>query len=262
MSTAIPDRPFLTRIGDLAQDLSVQAAVLDRFGVIVAVNEHWQRAGEVRHPTLPEFGRIGENYFRNCAFADPLSPRLIRGLSQVISGEIDRLSLVYSHENDNNGQNIYFLLLAFPHPEASGYIVVMHVDVTILTSVFTNYSRDAVPHDAVDKPLASAARPTAQPAGGSEQALLALIEEASKLGRPPHSQLQRKERHVPLSKRQTDVLTLMTKGLTNAEIAQELGLSLNTVKVYVSGILARLGLQSRAQVLHWALARHEDEDDG
>lgn len=202
-----------------------------------------------------EFGKIGENYFRNCAFADPLSPRLIRGLSQVISGEIDRLSVIYSDGSDNDSQDTFFLLLAFPHRENAGHIVVMHIDITVLTAIFSLYRKEAVPDDkAGDFSVPSA------PAFEAEHALFALVEEASKLGSQGQSQLERKDRSTPpLSKRQMDVLALMTKGMTNAEIAQQLGLSLNTVKVYVSGILARLGLQSRAQVLHWALTRRRDE---
>ena len=62
-------------------------------------------------------------------------------------------------------------------------------------------------------------------------------------------------RHPLLSKRQSEVLALMVRGLTNAEIASALGLSPNTIKIHVSAIMARLGLDTRAQVIHWALTR-------
>ncbi|RAI31633.1 hypothetical protein CH338_25500 [Rhodoplanes elegans] len=51
----------------------------------------------------------------------------------------------------------------------------------------------------------------------------------------------------------------MTNGLTNVEIARQLGLSPNTVKIHVSGILARLGLPSRTQAVHWALTQGRTE---
>jgi DNA-binding CsgD family transcriptional regulator len=259
MSPAAPDTPFLMQeLGDIAKDLLVQAAILDRFGVIVAVNEQWKRYAEATGLALPEYG-IGENYLRHCAFADPLSPRLIRGLSQVMSGAIDRLSLIYSCD----GHKTSFLLLAFPHPESPHHIVVMHIDVTVLVSIFATHPRDAAADDTAGD---HSAHSVGQPVGTAEHALLALVEESSKRGHLAQGQRQRKEsqrkesHHPPLSKRQMEVLKLMAKGMTNAEIAHDLGLSLNTVKVYVSGILARLGLQSRAQVLHWALTRHEDDD--
>lgn len=266
MSIAAPGKPFLMRkLGDIAKDLPVHAAILDRFGVIVAVNEQWKRFGEVRGLALPEHG-IGENYLRHCAFADPLSPRLIRGLSQVISGEANRMSVVYSCDSETADQQTWFLLLAFPHPESSDHLVVMHIDVTVLVSILSMYRRDVGADDlAGDHAADSAAAGDALPSGAAAQALLSLIGEASEQRHFPHGPSQRGEskdsRHPPLSKRQMEVLALMAKGKTNAEIAHELSLSLNTVKVYVSGILARLGLQSRAQVLHWALTRRKDDAD-
>ncbi|RAI44501.1 hypothetical protein CH341_08830 [Rhodoplanes roseus] len=67
------------------------------------------------------------------------------------------------------------------------------------------------------------------------------------------------DRQPPLSKRQWQVLSLMTNGMTNVEIARQLGLSPNTVKIHVSGILARLGLPSRTQAVHWALTQGRPE---
>jgi len=52
-----------------------------------------------------------------------------------------------------------------------------------------------------------------------------------------------------LSRRQRDVLRLLLKGQPNRDIAAELGLSENTVKVHVTAILRALGKKSRAQVI-------------
>lgn len=257
MSTALSGTPFASdKIGDFAKDLRVQTAILDRSGVIVATNEQWQRLGKARRPAHPEYGSIGDSYFRNCAFADPLSPRLIRGLAQVTSGEIERLSIVYSWNDPCDGRQHHVLLLAFPHPEISDHIVVMHVDVSVLTAILTNFPRKSAGNEPAGNRSGSS---TASAAGGTEDALRALIAEAT-MENVPHLQMPRKDRHPVLSRRQSEVLARMTKGMSNAEIAQDLGLSLNTVKVHVSGILARLGMQSRAQVLHWALAVHPADD--
>lgn len=43
------------------------------------------------------------------------------------------------------------------------------------------------------------------------------------------------------------MLQMMAQGLTNKEIAYQLNLSEKTVKVHVSIILAKLGMQSRTQ---------------
>jgi two-component system response regulator DevR len=50
-----------------------------------------------------------------------------------------------------------------------------------------------------------------------------------------------------LSQRERDVLALITDGLTNKEIGERLFLSEKTVKNYVSGLLAKLGMQRRTQ---------------
>lgn len=55
-----------------------------------------------------------------------------------------------------------------------------------------------------------------------------------------------------LSERELEVLTLVTQGKNNREIARALHLSEGTVKNYVSQILARLGVRDRTQAALWA----------
>jgi DNA-binding NarL/FixJ family response regulator len=58
-----------------------------------------------------------------------------------------------------------------------------------------------------------------------------------------------------LSVRELEVLRLIARGLENAEIAQELGISPRTAKNHVSNILAKLGLPNRIQAAIYAVRR-------
>ncbi|GAB3374102.1 hypothetical protein GCM10027431_26380 [Lysobacter rhizosphaerae] len=67
--------------------------------------------------------------------------------------------------------------------------------------------------------------------------------------------LFRQEREVlgsdsqPLTRRESDVLRLIGRGLTNKEIARELGLSVATVKHHVHNVLEKLGLPRRTHAM-------------
>jgi len=50
-----------------------------------------------------------------------------------------------------------------------------------------------------------------------------------------------------LSERETEILKLVARGLSNKEIALRLSLTEGTVKNYVSAILQKLGVQDRTQ---------------
>jgi two-component system, NarL family, response regulator LiaR len=58
-----------------------------------------------------------------------------------------------------------------------------------------------------------------------------------------------------LSSRELDVLRLIARGMENAEIAHELGISPRTAKNHVSNILAKLGLPGRVQAAIYAVRR-------
>lgn len=56
-----------------------------------------------------------------------------------------------------------------------------------------------------------------------------------------------------LSPREVEVMTLISRGRTNAQIARELFLSEKTVKNHINRIFAKLGVEDRAQAVSWWL---------
>ncbi len=70
----------------------------------------------------------------------------------------------------------------------------------------------------------------------------------------------RDESPIPaLSLREGQVLGLIAEGLTNREIGIRLGLAEKTVKNYVSGLLAKLGMERRTQAAVYGAGRNREE---
>lgn len=59
-----------------------------------------------------------------------------------------------------------------------------------------------------------------------------------------------------LTGRETEVLGLLARGLSNRQIASELGLGLRTVESHVSAILSKLGLSSRTEAALYAVSHN------
>ena len=76
------------------------------------------------------------------------------------------------------------------------------------------------------------------------------------VSRPPSDSVRR-ERFAELTERELEVLMMLTRGMSNAEIGGELFLSEATVKTHVRHVLEKLRFRNRAEAAAFA-ARHLD----
>ena len=56
----------------------------------------------------------------------------------------------------------------------------------------------------------------------------------------------------PLTERETEVIAAVARGLSNAEVAGELYVSVSTVKAHVASSMAKLGARNRVELVIWA----------
>jgi len=66
------------------------------------------------------------------------------------------------------------------------------------------------------------------------------------LGRPLAQPIE------PLTGREEELLITVARGRTNAEIANELHISLSTVKTHLASLMAKLGARNRVEIAMWA----------
>ena len=72
----------------------------------------------------------------------------------------------------------------------------------------------------------------------------------------------RESRPMGLTEREQDVLELVTKGLSNDEIARRLFLSVNSVKSYIRTAYRKIGATRRSQAVLWGVQHGMDQVPG
>ena len=92
---------------------------------------------------------------------------------------------------------------------------------------------------------------------GARPLATAAAEELARLGEKVERRLGRRAagelEHAGLSRREVEVLRLVSVGRTNREIAQELFLSPRTVDMHVRNVLTKLGCRSRTEATRRAV---------
>src|SRR6218665_2060888 len=69
-------------------------------------------------------------------------------------------------------------------------------------------------------------------------------------GRPVRSRPVGRRRHHDV--REEDVLLTVARGRTNAEIADELHISMSTVKTHLASLIGKLAVRNRVELAMWA----------
>ena len=112
------------------------------------------------------------------------------------------------------------------------------------------YSRDMRP-DLRARALAKGCTAWVSMSANAEH-LVEAIEQAA-AGAQPTERGSRLERDAVLTAREAEILALITQGLSNREITEQLGLAANTLKTHIRQIYRKIGAHSRAQAVAWAL---------
>jgi two-component system, NarL family, response regulator LiaR len=81
-------------------------------------------------------------------------------------------------------------------------------------------------------------------------------EAATRLAKAMRSGDQQEPLPELLTEREREVLKLVTRGLSNQDIANHLNVGLKTVKTHMSSIFQKLGLENRVQAALYALRHH------
>ena len=57
------------------------------------------------------------------------------------------------------------------------------------------------------------------------------------------------------SRRELDVLDLVSRGMTNTQVAEQLGITVHAIKFHLAAIYRKLGVANRTEAARWAFAK-------
>ncbi|MEQ1574463.1 MAG: response regulator transcription factor [Vicinamibacterales bacterium] len=125
-------------------------------------------------------------------------------------------------------------------PDTAVLMLSMHAEETLVQQAMAAGARGYILKNALDLDLAAAVR---RVAAGEQVLDPALIRPAPLAG----------ERTRGLTSRELEVLRLICDGLSNPAIAEQLGLSVNTVAVHRANVMNTLGVHKTAELVVYAI---------
>jgi two-component system response regulator NreC len=144
-------------------------------------------------------------------------------------------------------------------PNAAILVLSMHDDSAYVREAFEQGASGYLLKEAADQELLTAVREVA----AGHQYLHPMLGARLASGET-HSDLEAAKHAAatPLSERETEVLRLLAAGHTNQQIAKRLFISVRTAETHRAHIMKKLGLTTRAQLVHYALHHGLLSEDG
>jgi two-component system, NarL family, response regulator NreC len=148
---------------------------------------------------------------------------------------------------DQTGLDVLPTLL-HEQPEARVLVLSMQDDPRYVREAFAAGASGYVLKEAVDSEVVAAVREVARGGRYVNPELGARLVAAD-------ANAERRAEEDPLSDREREVLRLLALGHTNQEIAKQLYISVRTAETHRAHIMQKLRLQSRAELVRYALAQ-------
>ncbi len=186
------------------------------------------------------------------------SELVVRGLQAMLSGHPDEVVLVPAvprgTAEPTSDLTLYDPAYVLRHTVRSG---TPSAPVVPVRSRMVAYSWDCS-RSAVSTELARGAAGYVSKRVGAERLVGDLVRIGSgrvvvDVGGPATGRDDPAAPHWPLTARETVILTLITSGRSNRDIAEETRLSINSIKSYIRAAYAKIGVSSRSQAVLWGV---------
>ncbi len=204
-------------------ELPTHTILVDRAGTIVDIQS---QGSDGARKSSPLVGLKGSNYLAEC------SPSFRSIISELLARKRQLVSIVMPPPA--LGLNVWFAVVGVPAGSANdGGGLLIHLDLTQFAVTFDN---------------SAVSTRELTPAFVQEAVTKAFAMDTSEFKKTRKESRERTFDGIDsLSPRQREVLMLLGKGKSNAEIAEELSCSLNTVKRHVTAVLQKLKLPNRTR---------------